>query len=169
MPARDELLTPDEQATAVRAGGGLTIPAEYIMMMHYSTRSIRRWKQIAVYCVRTRPSTGGWPLYYGGELNISCTVKAYYALKLVGDSPDAPHMVRARKPSSNAAAPARAKRVHADCTRAVRAGAMARGSVYPRRNMLMPRWFPVNLYKVSYWSRTVMVPLFILVHLQAQG
>jgi hypothetical protein len=36
---------------------------------------------------------GGWPLYYGGAFDISCTIKSYYALKLVGDSTDAPHMV----------------------------------------------------------------------------
>src|SRR5262249_58562750 len=32
----------------------------------------------------------------------------------------------------------------------------------PVEIMLLPRWFPFHLDKVSYWSRTVMVPLFIL-------
>ena len=38
-----------------------------------------------------------------------------------------------------------------------------RGVPYiPVEIMLLPRWFPFHLDKVSYWSRTVMVPLFIL-------
>jgi len=37
-----------------------------------------------------------WPLYHGGPFDISATVKAYFALKMIGDSPDAPHMVEAR-------------------------------------------------------------------------
>ena len=41
-------------------------------------------------------SHDGWPLYHGGAFNLSCSVKAYYALKMVGDEPAAPHMVRAR-------------------------------------------------------------------------
>jgi squalene-hopene/tetraprenyl-beta-curcumene cyclase len=32
----------------------------------------------------------------------------------------------------------------------------------PVEIMLLPRWFPFHIDKVSYWSRTVMVPLFIL-------
>ncbi len=38
-----------------------------------------------------------------------------------------------------------------------------RGVPYiPVEIMLLPRWFPFHLDKVAYWSRTVMVPLFIL-------
>src|SRR5690606_32288241 len=43
-----------------------------------------------------------------------------------------------------------------------------RGVPYiPVEIMLFPNWFPFHLDKVSYWSRTVMVPLFILCTLQA--
>jgi squalene-hopene/tetraprenyl-beta-curcumene cyclase len=74
-----------------------TIPSEYIMMMHYLDEidTVLEAK-IANYLRSHQADHGGWPLYYGGEFDISCTVKAYLALKLAGDSPDAPHMRRAR-------------------------------------------------------------------------
>src|SRR5260370_22070299 len=52
--------------------------------------------KLAAYLRTRQAEHGGWPLYYGGEFDMSCSVKAYFALKLAGDSPLAPHMVRAR-------------------------------------------------------------------------
>src|ERR1700740_2676850 len=70
-----------------------TIPAEYILMMHYLDEIDPALEaKIAVYLREHQADHGGWPLYYGGELDISATVKSYFALKLAGDSPDAPHM-----------------------------------------------------------------------------
>src|SRR5207237_8061882 len=99
--ARDELLDRQERdgSWVFELEADCTIPAEYIMMMHYLDEIDSSLEaKIAVYLrAHQADDHGGWPLYYGGELNLSCTVKAYYALKLAGDSPDAPHMVRARK------------------------------------------------------------------------
>ena len=39
----------------------------------------------------------------------------------------------------------------------------------PVEIMLLPRWFPFHVSKVSYWSRTVMVPLFILCSLKPKA
>ena len=70
-----------------------TIPAEYILMMHYLDEiEPELERKLAVYLREHQADHDGWPLYHGGDLNISCTVKAYYALKLAGDDPDAPHM-----------------------------------------------------------------------------
>ncbi|MEA3179174.1 MAG: squalene-hopene/tetraprenyl-beta-curcumene cyclase [Gammaproteobacteria bacterium] len=140
-----------------------TIPAEYIMMMHYLDEIDPSLEaKIAVYLRAHQADHGGWPLYYGGELNISCTVKAYYALKLAGDSPDAPHMVRARKAILERGGAARAN-VFTRIALALFGQCPWRAVPYiPVEIMLMPRWFPFHLDKVSYWSRTVMVPLFIL-------
>src|SRR5208282_131123 len=75
-----------------------TIPAEYILMMHFLDEidaSLER--KLAVYLRSRQAAHDGWPLYHGGDFNLSCSVKAYYALKLAGDDPKAPHMLRARK------------------------------------------------------------------------
>ena len=45
-----------------------------------------------------------------------------------------------------------------------------RGVPYiPVEIMLLPRWFPFNLHKISYWSRTVMVPLLDPLHAQSRA
>jgi squalene-hopene/tetraprenyl-beta-curcumene cyclase len=140
-----------------------TIPAEFIMMMHYLDEIDPSLEEkIAVYLRAHQADDGGWPLYYGGELNISCTVKAYYALKLAGDSPDEPHMVRARNAILERGGAARSN-VFTRIALALFGQIPWRGVPYiPVEIMLLPRWFPFHLDKVSYWSRTVMVPLFIL-------
>ena len=142
-----------------------TIPSEYIFMMHYLDEIDTGLEQkIAVY-LRARQAEadhGGWPLYYGGEMDISASVKAYYALKLAGDSPDAPHMQRARKAILDLGGAAKSN-VFTRIALALFGEVPWRAVPYiPVEIMLMPRWFPFHLDKVSYWSRTVMVPLFIL-------
>jgi squalene-hopene/tetraprenyl-beta-curcumene cyclase len=140
-----------------------TIPAEYIMMMHYLDEIDPSLEEkLAVYLRSHQADHGGWPLYHGGDLNISCTIKAYYALKLAGDSPDEPHMARARQAILDRGGAARAN-VFTRIALALFAQIPWRGVPYiPVEIMLLPKWFPFHLDKVAYWSRTVMVPLFIL-------
>ena len=140
-----------------------TIPAEYILMLHFLGESdplLQR--KIAVYLRARQGAHGGWPLYQGGDLDISCTVKAYYALKLAGDDVNAAHMVRARNAILARGGAARAN-VFTRIALALFEQVPWRAVPYiPVEIMLLPRWFPFHLDKVSYWSRTVMVPLFIL-------
>ena len=140
-----------------------TIPAEYIMMMHFLDEiDAPLERKLAVYLRSHQADYGGWPLYHGGGFNMSCTVKAYYALKLVGDDPDAPHMAKARQAILERGGAARSN-VFTRIALALFGQLPWRGVPYiPVEIMLLPRWFPFHLDKVSYWSRTVMVPLFIL-------
>jgi squalene-hopene/tetraprenyl-beta-curcumene cyclase len=140
-----------------------TIPAEYIMMMHFLDEiDVGLEAKLCRYLRSAQADHGGWPLYHGGDFNISCSVKAYYALKLAGDSPDAPHMARARAAILQHGGAARAN-VFTRIALALFAQLPWRGVPYiPVEIMLLPRWFPFHLDKVAYWSRTVMVPLFIL-------
>jgi squalene-hopene/tetraprenyl-beta-curcumene cyclase len=147
-----------------------TIPAEYILMLHFLGECEPALeKKIAVYLRSRQAAHGGWPLYQGGAFDISCSVKAYYALKLAGDNPDAPHMVRARKAILAHGGAARAN-VFTRITLALFGQVPWRAVPYiPVEIMLLPRWFPFHLDKVSYWSRTVMVPLFILCTLKPRA
>ncbi|HWJ34544.1 MAG TPA: squalene--hopene cyclase [Steroidobacteraceae bacterium] len=140
-----------------------TIPAEYIMMMHFLDEiDAPLEKKLAVYLRTHQAEYGGWPLYHGGDFNMSCTVKAYYALKLAGDDPQAPHMVRARSAILERGGAARAN-VFTRIALALFGQLPWRGVPYiPVEIMLLPKWFPFHLDKVAYWSRTVMVPLLIL-------
>jgi len=141
-----------------------TIPAEYVLMVHYlgEPADAALEASIANYLRRNQTEDGGWPLYYGGAFDVSASVKAYFALKMIGDSPDAAHMARARA----------AIRAHggAECCNVFTRTLLALFGVIPWRAVpvmpveitLLPRWFPFHLSKVSYWTRTVLMPLLVL-------
>ncbi len=147
-----------------------TIPAEYIMMMHFLDEiDIALEKKLCVYLRAHQDESGGWSLYYGGDFNMSCSVKSYYALKLAGDDPSAPHMARARAAILARGGAARSN-VFTRIALALFGQIPWRGVPYiPVETMLLPKWFPFHLDKVAYWSRTVMVPLFILCTLKPQA
>src|SRR5580698_5693961 len=75
-----------------------TIPAEYILLRAYlgEPDAPELERKIGVYLRRIQGADGGWPLFHGGAMDVSCTLKAYFALKMIGDDPAAPHMARAR-------------------------------------------------------------------------
>ncbi len=140
-----------------------TIPAEYIMMMHYiGDINNELQTKIATYLRHQQSNDGSYPLYKGGAGDISCSVKVYFALKLAGDIPSAEHMVRLRNFILSQGGAAKAN-VFTRIALATFEQIPWQGVPYiPVEIMLLPKWFPFHLDKVSYWSRTVMVPLFIL-------
>jgi squalene-hopene/tetraprenyl-beta-curcumene cyclase len=140
-----------------------TIPAEYILMMHFTDELDAALEtKIAVFLRSKQAEHGGWPLFHGGELDLSCTVKCYWALKMAGDPVDAPHMARARAAILDRGGAARCN-VFTRIALALFGEIPWRGTPYvPVEIVLLPKWFPFHLSKVSYWSRTVMVPLSIL-------
>ena len=145
-----------------------TIPSEYILMMNYlgEIDEVLQLK-IANYLRPRQSEDGSYPLFTNGPGDISCSVKVYYALKLVGDSSDAEHMVRLRNFILKKGGAAKAN-VFTRIMLATFEQLPWRGVPYiPVEIMLFPAWFPFHLEKVAYWSRTVMVPLFILCTLKA--
>src|SRR3954452_4871630 len=76
-----------------------TIPAEYVLLRHYLAEPVdaELERKIAVYLRRIQGAHDGWPLFHEGDFDISASVKAYFALKMIGDSIDADHMRRARE------------------------------------------------------------------------
>ena len=142
----------------------VTITSEYLLL--------RRWLGIADpaqeakaarHILSLQLADGGWPIYAGGPANISATVKAYFALKMTGLPATHPALVRA-------------------CRRVRDLGGITQVNIFTRillalfgemdwkgvpcmpvELMLLPRWFYFNIYEISYWSRTVLVPLLILI------
>jgi squalene-hopene/tetraprenyl-beta-curcumene cyclase len=142
----------------------VTIPAEYVLLKHYLDEPLDTAveEKFAVYLRRQQGAHGGWPLFQDGDFDMSASVKAYFALKMIGDSPDAPHMARARE-----AILSRGGARHSNVfTRIMLSlyGVTKWTSVpvMPVEIMLLPRWFPFHLSKISYWGRTVIVPLLVL-------
>jgi squalene-hopene/tetraprenyl-beta-curcumene cyclase len=141
-----------------------TIPSEYVLLVHYlgEAPNAELERKIAVYLRRHQAAHGGWPLFHDGAFDISASVKAYFALKMIGDSPDTPHMARARE--------AILARGGADKTNVFTRIQLAlfgetswdNTPTVPAELILLPRWFPIHLSKMSYWARTVIVPLLVL-------
>lgn len=168
--AQDKLLSLQDKAGywVFDLEADCTISAEYIMMMHYLDEIDEPLQAKIANYIRSRQSAdGSYPLFTHGPGEISCSVKAYYALKMAGDSIDAPHMVRLRAYILGEGGAAKAN-VFTRIALAVFKQLPWRGVPFiPPEIMLFPKWFPFHLDKVSYWSRTVMVPLFILCTLKA--
>ena len=142
-----------------------TIPAEYVLLRHYlgEPRNAEIERKIGVYLRRIQSDAHhGWGLFHGGAFDVSASVKAYFALKMIGDDVDAPHMARARG-SIHAAGGAAAVNVFTRIQLALFGCADWRTvPTLPVELILLPRWFPVHLSKMSYWARTVIVPLLVL-------
>jgi squalene-hopene/tetraprenyl-beta-curcumene cyclase len=148
-----------------------TIPAEYVLLRHYLGEPVDAALEakIAKYLIRTQGAHGGWALVHDGAFDMSASVKAYYALKMIGESVDAPHMVRARE-----AIRSRGGGVHSNVfTRFMLAmfGVLTWKSVpvLPIEIVLLPMWSPFHINKISYWARTTMVPLMVLAALKPRA
>ncbi|MFB6358421.1 MAG: prenyltransferase/squalene oxidase repeat-containing protein, partial [Thiohalorhabdaceae bacterium] len=148
-----------------------TIPAEYILMMHFTDEVDERLQaKLATYIRRRQsPEHGGWPLYTGGHLNLSCSVKAYYALKLAGDEVNSPHMARAREAILGEGGAAKANVFTRILLAQYNQIPWRAIPVVPAEIVRFPEWFPFSLNKVAYWSRTVMVPLSVLYSLRSKA
>lgn len=143
--------------------GDTILESEYVLLLAWLEREgsdVAR--KAARYIAGKQLPGGGWALYPDGPVDISASVKAYFALKLTGHDPSAEHMQRARRAimthggadSVNSFTRfylALLGQISYDCCPAV-----------PPEMALLPRWFPVNLYAMSSWTRTIVVPLSIM-------
>ena len=147
-----------------------TMPAEYVMMMHYIGEIDENLQaKIAVYLRSRQSKDGSYPLFTGGKGDLSCSVKVYYALKMSGEDMNAPHTTKLREWILSQGGAAKSN-VFTRIALATFQQLPWRGVPYiPVEIMLFPKWFPFHLDKVSYWSRTVMIPLFIICTLKAKA
>ena len=142
-----------------------TLCSDYILFMHWADEvdPVLQEKCVAHICRRQLPD-GGWNIYEGGPSEVNATVKAYFALKLAGHAPTQPWMQEARA-----------------CV--LRLGGIPRMNTYsklylallgqfpwkylptvPVEMIFMPEWFFFSIYKMSSWSRAMLIPLAILNH-----
>ncbi len=140
-----------------------TLTSEYLMLRRYigAVDTDRETRMIA-YLQGTQLDDGGWSIYTGGHMNVSASVKAYFALKLAGVSRDNPGMRRARRAILERGGAVSAN-VFTKITLALFGQYDWRGvPSMPPEIMLAPRGLYFNLYAVSYWSRVVIVPLLLI-------
>ncbi|MCA1594931.1 MAG: squalene--hopene cyclase [Chloroflexi bacterium] len=143
--------------------GDSILESEYILLMYSLGRHRDPLTQkVAAYLRKRQTPRGGWCPYPGAPDDVSASIKAYFALKLSGDSPDDPHMRMARDvilrlggvPAANSFTKiylALFGQFHWNDVPAI-----------PPEIILLPPWLYFNIYAMSSWSRTILVPLSIV-------
>jgi squalene-hopene/tetraprenyl-beta-curcumene cyclase len=142
-----------------------TLCSDFVLFMHWLGEVDANLQRCcARHILKRQLPDGGWNIYYGGPSEINASVKAYFALKLAGYSVDAPFMREAR-------------------ANILRLGGIPRMNTFsklylallgqfpwkylptiPVEMILLPRWAPFHIYKMSSWSRAMLIPLAIINH-----
>jgi squalene-hopene/tetraprenyl-beta-curcumene cyclase len=143
--------------------GDTILESETILLLAFLNRECTELaRRASEYLVEKQLPGGGWAMYPGGDVEISGSVKAYFALKLTGHDPSAEYMCRARRTILSHGG--------ADAVNSFTRFYLALlGQIdyeqcpsVPPEAVLLPKWFPVNLYAMSSWSRAMLVPLSII-------
>lgn len=143
--------------------GDSILQSEYILLKWIlGQEDDPRLPKIGAYLRRQQLEDGAWVQYPGADIDVSATVKGYFALKLMGDDPSAAHMRKARRRILAAGGAER-------CNSFTKFYLAALGEVdwsaqpsIPPELVYLPRWFYFHMDKVSAWTRTMIVPLAIL-------
>ena len=142
-----------------------TLCSDYVLFMHWLGEVEDALQQRCVrHILKRQLPDGGWNIYFGGPSEVNASVKAYFALKLAGHSADLPFMQEAR-------------------ANILRLGGIPRMNTFsklylallgqfpwhylpsiPVEMILLPQWSPFNIYKMSSWSRAMLIPLAIINH-----
>ena len=142
-----------------------TLCSDYVLFMHWLGEVDHTLQERCVrHILKRQLRDGGWSIYYHGPSEINASVKAYFALKLAGNSPDLPFMQEAR-------------------ANIMRLGGIPRMNTFsklylallgqfpwqylpaiPVEMILLPARAPFNIHKMSSWSRAMLIPLAIINH-----
>jgi squalene-hopene/tetraprenyl-beta-curcumene cyclase len=139
-----------------------TLESDYITIHTLlGTGNRSRMERAVPEIIRHQNEDGGWPIFAGGPSNISASVKAYFALKLMGYPPDHPVLERARVKIL-------ALGGVTECNTFTKIYLCFLGQydweavpAIPPELVLFPNWFWFNIYEISSWSRAILVPLSI--------
>jgi squalene-hopene/tetraprenyl-beta-curcumene cyclase len=140
-----------------------TLESDYILYLHIlGELDSPKTAKLARYIRDRQLPDGGWSIFYGGPCELNATVKAWVALRMAGDAADAPHLKRARAKIHELGGLEQTN----SYTRFYLAMVGAIGwdfvPAIPPELMLLPDWFPINLYEMSSWTRGIVIPLAIV-------
>ncbi|MCX7886861.1 MAG: squalene--hopene cyclase [Verrucomicrobiae bacterium] len=143
--------------------GDTILESEYLIYLHFIDRLDPTSLRKAANYIRSKLLPGGGvAIYPGGPMEISASVKAYLALKLAGDRPDAPHMTRTRDAILAAGGITKCNTWTKIYLAMVGLYPWDGCPAIPPEMMLLPKWFPFSIYNMSSWSRAMFVPLAII-------
>ncbi len=143
--------------------GDSILQSEYILLLAWLGRENTPVAQMAARrLLEQQEPHGGWSLYPGGKLDISASVKAYFALKLTGSDPKDEPLRRAKSAIMSNGGADRVNSFTRFYLALLGQISYDHCPAVPPEAILLPSWFPINIYRVSAWSRTILVPLSIL-------
>lgn len=153
----------DEGYWVAELEGDTILESEYILLLAYLGREQSEEAMAAAqYMLDQQRPEGGWSSYPGGPLEISGSVKAYFALKLTGHSPDSEPMIRARRAILAAGGAEKVNSFTRYYLALLGIISYEQCPAVPPELMLIPKWMPFNIYEMSAWSRTIVIPLSLL-------
>jgi squalene-hopene/tetraprenyl-beta-curcumene cyclase len=140
-----------------------TLESDYIYFLFVLGKAApERITKLANYVRARQLPDGGWSIYPGGPSELNATCKAYFALKLAGDSPDASHLVRAREIIHRLGGLEATNSYVRFYLALVGAVGWELVPSIPPELMLLPNWFFINIYEMSSWTRGIVIPMGIL-------
>ena len=143
--------------------GDTILESEYVLLMAFAGRGDDPvCVKLCRYLREHQLPGGGWSIYPGGPIDVSASVKAYFAQKIVGVPGDDAAMVRAREAILEAGG-AQA------CNSFTRFYLALLGQIgyddcpsVPPELVLVPSRWGFSLSAMSAWTRTIVVPLSIM-------
>ncbi|HUR37849.1 MAG TPA: squalene--hopene cyclase [Planctomycetota bacterium] len=144
--------------------GDATLESDAVMLMHFLGDVDKdRQRRLLNYVFTQQNADGGWSIFKGGPSDINATVKAYFALRLAGFTDDDPQVRKARH-------------------RVIDLGGLEVCNSYTKFYLAifgqynwsrLPCMIPeimmlpqsqrfLNIYRVSSWTRTIIVPMLII-------
>jgi squalene-hopene/tetraprenyl-beta-curcumene cyclase len=166
LKARNALLrmqNPEQGSWYSALKADTTLESDTVMLLNFLGRGNSvKVRRLANRLMAQQLPDGGWPIYRNGPAEISATVKAYWALKFAGHSPNEPRMVSARKRIKELGGIHKVN-TYTKFYMALFGQYDWRGvPTIPPELMLFPNWFYFNIYEMSAWTRSIVVPLSIV-------
>jgi len=144
-------------------GGDTTVECDTIMLWQFLGQGDSpKVPALARTILAAQLPEGGWAIYPNGPAELSATVKAYWALKVAGFSPDYPALALARTRIAALGGIHRVKTYTKFYLALFGLYAWEGVASLPPELVLFPNWFPFNIYAMSAWTRAIVIPLSII-------
>src|SRR5256885_8992622 len=142
-----------------------TLVADTIAYHHWNGKVDPEWQRKAVNHISSMQlSDGGWNIYFGGPSEINATIKCYLALKLAGVPVTDPRMLRAREVALNLGGVPRMNTFSRLYLALLGLFPWEYVPTIPSEVILLGKWFHVNFWEMSSWTRSMLVSLSIINH-----
>ena len=142
-----------------------TLVSDTVAYHHWNGKVDKEWQRKAVnHIFSMQLPDGGWNIYHGGPSEVNATIKAYLALKLAGVSVKDPRMLKAREVALRFGGVPRMNTFSKLYLALIGLYPWEYVPTIPCEVLLIGKWFHVNFWDMSNWSRGMLVPLAIINH-----